>query len=497
MFIALGMLLSSLISIENVDAQTTTVQWKTQVVDSRGTAGTLIVDSQNNPHIFYHENTVDDIDYQPQGLYYSILTDQEWSIQNLKEVAGNIFIMDQNNKPHIVSIENGHLDDTTLLGSNWNLNQFGVESIAGETMKLDSNGNMHTLTKEQKSYPENNSREDYLYYHNWTKTSDSSTLIAKTSASGANFDYLIPLTLVVDSQNNPHLIFIEEVEAGVPNSDGGYSYPTTSRSIESAKYDGSQWLFETIAKNVSESANDVSDLVLDSKGYPHLCCVKYTNQRSIDHIYFNGESWVSQTIDADDYNYYSFPTLRIDGNGNPQVYYYQDNYAAQNKNGLMVAKWTGAQWDIKNLGTVPFDSSGEYHEQTTIDSIEFDSYGNLYVLYSEVVGTYRGAPRYGDLTVAYLNTNTIIQPLILLLVAALVAIVILLFVLIFRRYRKTANPKQRPFPTTMLPQPMLLLTALLAEQRFSGKISGEDVQVPPPATTNLRKSPLNSCPAIR
>ncbi len=431
----LGMVLLNIVSTETANSLPT-ASWNTQTVDSRGAGGTIIIDSQNRPHIFYHEETIDDIDYQPQGLFYAVKEDQEWIIQHLNGVPGNTFIMDKNNNPHIVSIENGSLIDTPIMGSNWNLNQFGVERIADKIMKLDSRGNLHTLTTEQESFAENNSRENCLYYYNWTKTGNSHTLLAKTRAAGANFDYLRPISIVVDSQNNPRVIFNEQLEAGIRNSDGGYSFYTTSSTIEYARYDGIKWGFETIAKNVSESPSDVSDLVLDSKGYPHLCYVN-TAQRSIDYTYFNGDSWISQTVDEEGYSYFSHPALRLDRNGNPQVYYYQVNYKAQNRNGLMAAQWTGTNWDIKNLGTIPFNPDGGSYEQTSISSIVFDSYGNPYVLYCEVVGTYRSANRYGNLTLAFLDTTPYIQSLILPLgVISAITAIFIATLLLYRRHRK-------------------------------------------------------------
>jgi hypothetical protein len=442
LFIVSSVLSPLLFTVENVNAQTT-ASWNTQTVDSRGAGGLLIIDSKNNLHIFYHQETIDDIKYQPQSLFYAAWANQKWSCQQLNDVAGNTFIMDKNNKPHIVSIENGSLTDIPLMGSNWNLTQFGVEKVADKTMKLDSSGNLHVLTAEQNYFSENKSHENNLYYHNWTKTGDSYTLLAQTSTTGAYYDYLIPTSIAVDSQNNPQVIFVEETEAGERNSYGGYSFYTTSRNIEYARYNGSEWLFETIATNVTQSLSDVSDLVLDSRGYPHLCYIHYTARAaSVEYIYFNSNSWINQTVDGENYCYYSYPTLHLDENGNPQVYYYKENHEIQDKNGLMAAQWAGTHWDTKNLGTVPFNSNEDSHEQTVISSIVFDSQGNPYVIYSEVVGTYGGAARLGDLTCAFLNTTQYIQSLIALLVVVF-AITVILFatLLLYRKHRKIPNLK--------------------------------------------------------
>jgi hypothetical protein len=423
-----------------------TDQWNTQIVDTHGAGGKIIIDSQNNPHIIYRRENVADINDQPEGLFYAIQAGQDWEIQHLNFSADNIFIMDTDNKPHIISTSNGTLTNTQLTDSNWNLNQLGVGKVADDLMKLDSNGNLLMFSAEQKYFQANSSYENYLYYNNWTKTGNSETLLAETSSTGTIYNYLHPISISIDSQNNPHIIFTKETQTGIRNSDG-YSFIPTSNDIVFAKWTGTGWLFETIATNAS---GQIGNLVLDSKGLPHLCYIyqnttyfpsgSYVARYSVDYTYFDGNNWVNQTVEAKTDNVdYSHLALRLDANNNPQIYYYKQNYQNQSDSGLVAAIWTGSRWGIQNLGAVPSNGYGA----ATISSIAFDSYGNPCMVYSVVVGTYRSAERSGNLTFVSFNAPQNSQsPIIQLAVTlAIIIAVALVFLIIYRAKRKPLNGK--------------------------------------------------------
>jgi hypothetical protein len=192
----------------------------------------------------------------------------------------------------------------------------------------------------------------------------------------------------------------------------------------------------------------VGSLVLDSRGLPHLCYIHenstyfpnygtFLNRYSVEYTYFDGHNWINKTVESEPDNIeYSNPILRLDPNGNPQVYYYRENYQNQAESGLIAATWSGTGWDIQNLGTVPSNGYGP----ASISSIAFDSNGNLHLLYSVVVGTYSSAPRSGNLTYASLIAPQYSQPQIILLTATVAIILAVAITLIIYRV-KHKSPK--------------------------------------------------------
>lgn len=443
----IAILITILASQSLLGAQAT-APWRTQIVDPLGAGGTIVIDSQNKPHIFYYEETATDVNNQPKGLSYAVWTGQNWKTQQLNYTIGNIFIMDTNNKPHIISTANGTLTDTPITGSDWNLNSLGATSVAGDLMKLDSKGNLHVVSGNGSNYFQgNNSYDSYLYYDEWTKAGESSMLITeRNSTAQVAYDYLYPVSLALDPQNNPEILFVEQIQT--VNRSQYVSYPIffTANKIEFAKWTGKGWSFDTVATNSSD-ANGVGSLVLDSKGLPHLCYIQdnqttspetgnSSNQYAIGYTYFDGSNWVTKTVENGLFDTdYSNPTLRLDSNGNPQVFYYREDYQNQAESGLIAATWSGTGWDIQNLGTVPSNGYGP----ASISSMAFDSNGNPRLLYSVVVGTYESASRSGNLTYASLIAPQYSQPQIILLTATVVIILAVVTTFIIYRVKHKSS----------------------------------------------------------
>ena len=114
-----------------------------QLIDLRGVGASIFFDSQNNPNVLYSKEVADIRD--PITRMYAHWNGQNWSTQIVNNDANNIFIMDTNNKPHIISTVNDNLKDIPLADSNWTISDIGISRVAdSRTMVLDKKGTLHT-----------------------------------------------------------------------------------------------------------------------------------------------------------------------------------------------------------------------------------------------------------------------------------------------------------------------------------------------------------------
>ena len=404
-------LLSAIVVLASVGAaivvQTNaTPTWRIQVVDFQGAGGKVFLDSQNSPHIFYHREEIADINEQPTGVYHAFWTGQSWTVEHLDLVVGNIFIMDTENHPHVVSTSNGSLNDVPLSGTVWNVNDIGIAEVAGNTMMMDPRGILHEISAGEIYFEENNSFTSHLYYTTWAKSGASvQTIHEVNSTAKVAYQHLYPQSIALDAKGNPHIIFIEQQETWFYSKiTGGPSFITTN-NIKYATWNGSNWTVQTIAENTGYLGGN-QNFVLNSNGQPHLCYINenrtysaeygsYFAKRSLEYIYFDGSTWANQTIEPESNDYYhGQPALRLDSSGNPEVYFFKENYQPETDFNLFHAKRAGSTWKVEKIWTLTPNSYGV----AGISTITFDPSGNPRLTYATVMGTYRSAYRYGNLT---------------------------------------------------------------------------------------------------
>jgi len=418
--------------------------WRIQVVDLQGAGGKVVLDSQSIPHIFYHREEIADIDQQPAGLYHAFFTSQGWSIEHLDLVTGNIFIMDSENHPHVVSTSNGSLKDVPLSNPVWNVKDIGIAEVAGNTMVMDSRGTLHEISAEEIYFEGNTSYTSHLYYTTWAKSSVSvHTIRELNSTAKVAYQHLSPQSIILDAKSNPHIIFVEQQETWFYSKVTGSPSFVTTNTVKYAVWNGSNWTVQTLAENTGYLGGN-RNFVLDSKGQPHLCYINenrtysedfgsYIAKRSLEYIYLDGSTWVNQTIESESNDYYrGQPALRLDSDGNPEVYFFKDNYQPETCFNLFHAMRAGSTWNVEKIWTLTPNSYGI----AGISTIAFDPSGNPRLTYATVMGTYRSAYRYGNLTFLAIDMPFTFSPLFVSTVAGCTIASLVIALLVYLKKRK-------------------------------------------------------------
>ncbi len=435
------LLLVAILAFQSILQVRANPTWNTQVVDPRGSGGQIVIDSWDNPHIIYNVVSIID-DGLTTSLNYAYWTGTKWNIEHLNYTVGNIFIMDTNNNPHVISTSNGTLKDIPLTTPVWNLKDIGIAEVAGDTMALDSSGTLHKLSADYIYFESNNTYTSHLYYTTWTKSGESVQTIGEANSTAqVAYQRLYPASIAVDSKGNPHIIFVEENETVLYPITSPPSFMVTN-TIKYAMWTGLNWTIQTLATNTNYWSGNVT-FVFDSKGKPHLCYLhenriptsyfgSYRIKRSVEYIYFNGLTWVNQTIESEsEQNYYGQPALRLDSNDNPQIYFFKTNYQPTTDFNLLYARWTGTTWDIQKIWTLTPNSYGS----AGFSTIAFDSRGNPHVVYDMWLGgSIRSAPIRSNLTYASSETTPIlISTSLLIIVIAVTTVVIILLLYFIKR----------------------------------------------------------------
>ena len=414
--------------------------WKTQLVDPAGSGGSIALDSNGNPHIAYTTETIVS-DSASFGLNYAVWTGTNWNIQTVDPSgSGGLLVLDSLNNPHILYTDGGYgLKYAVLNGKNWNI-QTIVSSASSlgisYSMALDSNGNPHVVYATP-TYSDNN----YVYDINYAVLVGSNWVIQTIDSLNSTSGSASP-SIVLDSNNNPHIIYLEPV------------FDYESNTVKYASLTGSNWLIQTLFANSS----NIGNLVLNSKGQPSFSFTEVkisyfpdgtfqiTNE-SLCYAYWNGNAWLSRTIESEESELSSWGQtyLKLDSDGNPQVYFYVENRQKPNESGLMYAQWTNSSWRIENLGNI-LTNSDYYSDTANIADIAFGAHGKLGLTYDGEVTTIRSAPLYGDLTYASLESTGINSAssifVLLIIIATAVVLVVVVSLLLYMRKRKTINSSQ-------------------------------------------------------
>jgi hypothetical protein len=431
--LASTLLLITLVSLTPLSTKAEVVS--SQLVDRQGVGGKIFFDSQNNPHIFYFKETIDDINKQPQGIYYAVNNGQQWNTQEINYTAGNIFIMDTNNKPHIINLSDGTLRDYPL-SSEWNINNYGFSTIADDTMALDSNGNYYQVYFSNSYF--NGTTTSTISLGVWTKTGVTRTVIEqKIGTSPYGFSQG---EIAVGSNGQPHIIYIED-NGYLAKDLNGYKYWVQRVNIKYANPVGTGCTNEIIATNVAD-INGLGKLVLDSKGQPHFCYYQenrtYTSGGSygandlLVHTFFNGSKWSNQTLSSYFHSPpYSKPFLRLDSSDKPYVYYFMETYQPETIQ-LFYASLAGNTWETRAIWSFNPNSYGNIGSP----NITFDSSGNPYFTFQEVMGTYHGTYRYGNLTYVAFGTPFTDSPFFIPAIAGAIGAGVIVISIIGYRFKK-------------------------------------------------------------
>ena len=430
--------------------------WKTQLVDPEGSGGSVAIDSNGNPHIAYYTSYIVDDSSASGGLHYAIWTGENWTIQTVDPSGADAsLVLDANNQPHIIYTVGDDIKYAVLNGENWGIQTIGTGG--SPVLALDSNGNPHVAYSMGSGSYGNTITTSLMYAVENGSSWTTQTIETKSSNTSYGFS---PTSIILNSKGYPSILYGYQV-----------SYPYFAKelnredfeleyNIKFASWTGTNWIIQTVAINATDG-----NFVLDSKGQPHLCYIHENSpylpnyggfmvRYSLEYTYLDGSTWVNQTIESSpDDIVYQQPFLRLEANGNPQVYFYMLDYSKNSPGGLNYASWTGSSWNIENLGSGFQLNSGYYQGSENIDDIAFDFHGNPSVITDGEVGTIRGAPQYGGLTYANLESTGISSassafvPLIIIATAVVLAVVVVVSLQLYMKKRKTTNLNQNLSPT--------------------------------------------------
>lgn len=316
--------------------------WETQTLES-GEFPSLVLDSFNNPSICYIYST-----QRSSYLKCTSWTGSNWNNQtvDLSYVGSfssgiNSLAMDSNNNPHIIYSEQSDLNTTlkyaSWTGSNWSIQTIDSESPSsdfyGASISLDSNNYPHVVYGEGNMiYGTAFNNESNVKYAEWNGQSwNIQTVFLNVSSFGnvaldsmgyPHFTYIVGSSLkyaswdgstwstqnvdsnhlisdssflALDRQNNPHISYYEDPNLG---SDSG--------NLMYAHWIGSAWNTETVDNNGTDYG--AGPIALDSSGNPHI---SYLSFHYSDPFHYHDIKYAYATRTETPTTQESFPTLLV------------------------------------------------------------------------------------------------------------------------------------------------------------------------------------------
>jgi len=168
-----------------------------------------------------------------------------------------------------------------------------------------------------------------------------------------SFDGFDPVPLVVDSSNNPFIVFND---------------PTQGGAATVMHWNGSAWTTVGSAGFTPTGVFALS-MALDSFGNPYVAYVDSGNSNKVTVMHWNGTSWASVGSPGFSTQVTSIDLVfTLDHLGNPSIAYND----ASNVNAATVMQWNGSAWNL--IGSAGFST-----QNAAVGSLVFDSSNNPYI----------------------------------------------------------------------------------------------------------------------
>ncbi|MFX1263018.1 MAG: PKD domain-containing protein [Promethearchaeota archaeon] len=327
------------IASEPLTQQVNQMDWSIETIDQGGSDvglyTSIVLDSNNHPHISYFDRT-------SGALKYAKYTGTQWEIETIETIDYATYYgyavtfyssiaLDSNDYPHI-SYNEGFTSYGSLKYAKWTGNEWSIETVDswgssgfGEfsSLAIDSTDKPHI------SYKGNGWEVRYAH---WTgSTWDIESIYPGPQTVGST-------SLTLDSVDNPYIVYID-------------SY--NEKLLYCNKISG-EWTVESVESSLGSVWDTSFDL--DGEDNPHITISSYTisSDTSIQYDYkyltLTNDVWNSDSIDTDSNIKVIEHSLKLDSNNNPHV-----SYSVQDTtnfdSAIKYATFRNGQWQVEYLDT--------------------------------------------------------------------------------------------------------------------------------------------------
>jgi cysteine-rich repeat protein len=316
--------------------------WQIETVDSVDDVGThtsLVLDSDDHPHISYYDSSSYD-------LKYARFDGSNWHIE-VAANAGNSgettsLALDSNERPHIAyhydnhwanPIRNHQLRYAHFDGTSWQTETVDSAGNAGWgiSLALDADDHAHI------SYYEKN--DDDLRYAHYDGTDWQVVTLDNAGNKG------LGTSLALDSAQQPHISYVD------------YTNHPSDYTLRYAHLDGSSWIIEDLSAIVD--IGSATSLELDTMDRPHIGYYDFAGHE-VAYVHYDGSSWQAQNIGPARAYYLS---LKLDGAQRPHLSHRTGTTTVAN---LGYAYFDGTGWSTDSVDG-PSSDVGD-HNALALDS---------------------------------------------------------------------------------------------------------------------------------
>ncbi len=270
-----------------------TSSWRVQAL-TQGWTDDFVLDSNNDPHIIYHNKT--------GNLLYMNYDGNNWSTKQVANDGSEASLkLDSNGNPEIAYVTYSALKYAVWKDSAWYIQTIDSSGFfLNPSLALDSNNNPHILYGLNQNQPNNpQSTEDIKYASYDGSVWNIQTIVAGVDQGFGN--------LVLDSKGYPHFTYAK----------GNPQFTSNQVTLTYMSWNGSSWNSLAVASNVRWHGGGW--VALDSNDYPNVLYV-LLSESDLEVLTFAewiGNEWATQNVTNS--GFVGVSSLAIDSGGNPHV----------------------------------------------------------------------------------------------------------------------------------------------------------------------------------